>query len=72
MGKLRVLSRNGDDLTEWEAENEISADIAKELFLKHQQNGAAAFAKVGNSHKLIKTFDLDAEEILIVKPLVGG
>ena len=35
-------------------------------------NADPAFAKANGAHELIKSFDPDAEEILIVQPLVGG
>lgn len=72
MGKLKVLSPRGDDEIPWLAEDPASAAAAKEIFEAKRSAGCAAFLKVPDGHELIKTFDPDAEEILIVKPLVGG
>lgn len=72
MGKLRVLSPRGDDEKEWLRQDAVSVEVARALFLEHQRNGFAAFAKVNGGHELIKSFDPDAEEILIVGPLAGG
>lgn len=73
MGKLRLLSKNGDDLTEWEAENEASTAVAKKVFDEQLAIGARAFTKTGKGeHELIHSFDPAADEILITRPLVGG
>lgn len=72
MGKLRILNESGDREIPWTAEDADSLRAAEEAFFEHQRNGSAAFAKTGNGHELIKAFDPGAEEILIVKPLVGG
>jgi len=72
MGKLRILNEAGDREVPWTADDVESLRIAEESFFEHQRQGSAAFAKTGSGHELIKSFVPDAEEILIVKPLVGG
>lgn len=72
MGKLRILNESGDREVPWTAEDTESIRTAEASFFEHQRQGSAAFAKTGNGHELIKSFDPDAEEILIVRPLIGG
>lgn len=72
MGRLRVLSKNGDDEIAW-ADAE-SAAIAKEAFDKLVgRQHHLAFKKTGpGTHEQMKAFDQNAEEILLMKRLVGG
>ena len=72
MGKLRILNESGDREIPWTLEDADSLRAAEKLFFEQQKSGSAAFAKVNGGHELIKSFDPDADEILIVKPLVGG
>lgn len=69
-GVLRVLSRNGDDEYPWE--NEKTAEDAKRMFDDLIVKRHAAFAKRVDGHERIKEFDPNAEEIIMVRPLVGG
>lgn len=70
MGRLRVMSKNGDDETRWHDED--SAAIAAKVFTDLLSKGHAAFAKTPTGHEHIKTFDPNAEEIIVIRPLVGG
>jgi hypothetical protein len=70
MGKMRLLSGNGDDETQWD--NEETAAIAKKVFDGLIGLGHAAFEKTPNGTELVKSFNPDAEEIIISRPLVGG
>jgi hypothetical protein len=72
MGRLRVLSKNGDDETLWNRDNAESTAVAERTFRDLIARGYAAFAKTGNGHELVKSFDPIAEEIILVRPLVGG
>lgn len=70
MGRLRVMSKNGDDETVWN--DPATAAIAESMFNDLLAKGHTAFAKTPDGHEHIKTFDRDAEEILVIRPLVGG
>lgn len=70
MGKLRVLSSRGDDEHVFDSE-ESKAGVA-ELYQELTKKGMVAFAKTPDGHEKIKEFDPNAEEILMVRPLVGG
>ena len=72
MGKLRILNDAGDREVPWTVDDAESMRLAEESFFEHRRQGSEAFAKTGDGHELIKSFVPDAEEILIVKPLVGG
>ena len=72
MGKLRVLNKTGDREIPWTAEDTVSLQTAEEAFFEHQKHGFAAFAKINGGHELIRSFDADAEEILVIGPLAGG
>lgn len=72
MGMLRVMSKNGDDETPWSLGDVASMEAAKEIFEAKRAAGCAAFARNGDASAPIKEFDPTAEEILIVRPLVGG
>ena len=70
MGKLKVLSKRGDDETLWD--DPQSAAVAKQIFDNLLAKGHAAFAKTENGHEHVKTFDPSADEIIVIRPLIGG
>jgi len=72
VGKVRILNREGDSEIQWNKEDPASLEAAKVIVEDLQKQGNAAFAKKNGETALVRQFDPDAEEILIVKPLVGG
>jgi hypothetical protein len=87
MGKLRVLSRRGDDVITWsmaetqsgteatEVDAEASAAVreAERIFREQQRRGATAFRIEGSGPPVqIDEFDLQAEQIVMVPRVVGG
>ena len=69
-GIMRVLSSRGDDEYPWS--DKKSAKAAEKIFNDLVSKQHAAFAKQEDGHERIKKFDPNAEEIIMVKPLVGG
>ncbi len=74
MGQLRQLSRKGDVNISWDSENETEVSAAKKIFDEKIKEGWAAFAekKLGGKGDRIRTFDPDAERIVLVPPIAGG
>lgn len=73
MGELKTLSRKGDIKISWNSENEAEVAVAKETFEKRIKDGWSAFReKFGSKGDRIKTFDPEAERIVLVPPISGG
>ncbi len=74
MGQLKEMSRKGDVKLSWDCENEQEVSAAKEVFDKRIKEGWAAFAekRLGGKGDRIRTFDPDAERIVLVPPIAGG
>ena len=73
MSELRILGKGGDMRISWNSENEIEVAAAKETFEKMIKQGWSAFKeKIGIKGEKIKTFDPDAERIVLIPPISGG
>ncbi len=74
MGQLRQLSRKGDVKLSWSSDNEQEVSAAKKIFDDKIKEGWAAFAekRLGGKGDRIRTFDPDAERIVLVPPIAGG
>jgi hypothetical protein len=74
MGQLRSMSRKGDVKLSWSSDNELEVSAAKKIFDGKINEGWAAFAekKFGGKGDKVKTFDPDAERIVLVPPIAGG
>ncbi len=74
MGRLSEMTRKGDFKISWNPDNEKEITAAKEVFDKRVNEGWAAFAekRLGGKGDRIRTFDPDAERIVLVPPIVGG
>lgn len=74
MGQLRQLHRKGDLNLSWSSDNEQEITAAKEIFNEKIKEGWAAFAekRLGGKGDRIRTFDPDAERIVLVPPIAGG
>lgn len=74
MGELREMSRKGDLKLSWNSGNEKEVAAAKEIFDKRVREGWAAFGEkiMGRKGDRIRTFDPDAERIVLVPPIAGG
>lgn len=74
MGEIRRLGREGDIKQIWNKDNEDEVAAAKDLFDKMTKKGYLAFKvdKDGEKSVKMKTFDPNAEKIILVPPVVGG
>lgn len=73
MGEMRVLEKGGDMKISWSSTNDKEVAAAKETFEKRIKDGWAAFRdKLGSKGDRIKTFDPDAERIILLPPITGG
>lgn len=81
MGKLRVMSRCGDERVTWDQEKASAHDSeavaavqeAERVFAQERAKGATAFrVNPGQPAERIDTFDREAEQIVLVPRVVGG
>jgi len=75
MGEIREINRKGDLKLSWDSDNEKEVAAAKEVFDKRvKEEGWAAFAekRLGGKGDRIKTFDPNAERIVLVPQIAGG
>ncbi len=79
MGKLRVLSRQGDTAVEWggrrvkDPEAQEAVRQAERLFNEERAKGATAFrVATGKPATRIDEFDPEAEQIVVVPRIAGG
>lgn len=73
-GEMAVLDRSGDIKTVWDSENREEVAAAKKQFDDLGAKGFAAFRvkKGGEKGEQIRTFDPEAEAIIMVPQMVGG
>lgn len=71
MAKLVILDRSGHRTLAWDKAHADEVKAAADEFEKLQATGFAAFNLDGPG-KLIRHFDENAEEIMLVPPLAGG
>jgi hypothetical protein len=81
MSILRVLNGSGDTSTKWDPaqvkvnDPDALAAVAEaeRIFRRARASGAVAFSVApGKPAQRISEFDPDADEVLIVPPMVGG
>lgn len=73
MSKLRVLNKSGDTTLEWDVEDAASVEVVKAQFNEIIKGGYMAFSVTSpTSGEQIRTFDPEAEEIIMTAPMVGG
>lgn len=78
MGKLVVMTNKGDATLEWDPTDTKSTCRARDEFdriIAANYGATLAYAPVKDQpgkHVQVKTFDPEAEEIVIRGPLVGG
>ena len=73
MSELRILGIGGDVKISWDSRNELEVAAAKETFEKRIKDGWSAFReKIGTKGDKIKTFDPDADRVILVPPISGG
>lgn len=73
MAKLRVLNMTGDTTLEWAPNDAASVEVVRKQFDAIIKEGYMAFrVDSPTSGELIRTFEPEAEEIIMTAPLVGG
>ena len=76
MGVMRILDRTGDSTLVWDAEVDETVRRAEARFDELLAARHLAFARapgsVGADTEQIRRFDPAADEIIFVRPIVGG
>ena len=81
MGKLRIMSRRGDTVIEWdekkvaEGDPEARAAVkeAERIFAEERARGSTAFkVEPGRTARRLEDFDDTADQIVIVPRVAGG
>jgi len=74
MGIMYVLNKTGHGEVAWDTADSGSLALAEREFTSLSTKGYSAFVKQGETQEMfrISTFAPEVEEILWVKPLVGG
>lgn len=75
MGQMLILDDTGHTTLAWDAQDEASVREVREEFDRLIARGYAAFERSGGEttfERRLETFDPAADEILWVRPIVGG
>jgi hypothetical protein len=81
MGKLRVISKRGDDRVQWNEQDALAGDAeaiaaireAERIFAHQRARGATAFrVEAGKPIERLEQFDPEASKIIMVPRVVGG
>lgn len=73
-GTMAVLNQTGDVKTVWDSENEDEVSAARKQFDDLRKKGFLAYRvkRNGTKGEVIRTFDPEAESIILAPPMVGG
>ena len=71
---LKVTNRTGDTQTQWRVGDDLSTAEANRVFDEMVQAGFLAYTVPddGSAGDVLRTFDPQADTIVITPPLVGG
>lgn len=74
MGELAVMDHTGDTKLIWDSENAEDVAAAKAMFDTQKAKGYMAYSvkKNGKAGEVMRTFDPEAEKIIMAAPLAGG
>ena len=75
MGSLSMLGQKGDTKVSWDPSNTGEVALAKKVFDEGKAKGFAAYKTKGGEWRKgeqIKTFDPEAERIILIPPMAGG
>jgi hypothetical protein len=74
MIEMDVLDNTGHTRTTWDSDNPVEVDAARKQFTNLVGAGYKAFKvkKDGTEGEQMKTFDPDAEAMILMKALTGG
>ena len=73
--ELAIMDHTGDTKLLWDSANKDEVDNARETFNRLTKKGYLAYAvkgKNGDRGEQVKSFDPEAERIILTPPLVGG
>lgn len=72
MSKLNVLDPTGHTAVEWDVADQATVDAARETYVKKAAEGYMAYSVAGETREQIRDFDASAEEIVMMRALMGG
>lgn len=74
MGEMEVLDSSGHTRHIWDCDNPAEIEAARSTFNALTGKGYRAFnvKKDGNEGTPMKTFDPEAEKMILVPPIAGG
>lgn len=72
--QMRIADHTGDTVVQWHADNETEVAIARASFEKAKEKGHLAYrvGERGRENEVIRTFDPEAEHIVLMPQTVGG
>jgi hypothetical protein len=74
-GQMHETGKEGDTKIIWDKDNSDEVEIARAAFDSALRKGMLAYAAEGSRGRRgtqIRTFDPDAERIILVRPMQGG
>lgn len=74
VGAMSVMGSDGDTKVAWDSDKPAEVEIARETFDKLKAKGYSAFRvnKKGDQGEEMKTFDPQAEHVIMVPRMAGG
>lgn len=74
MGEMSILSSNGDDKIEWDANNEHEIEIARKKFSELKEEGYTFYELKtdGSQGKKVIEFDPKIESIIGIPTMIKG
>lgn len=71
---MAVMSSKGDTKVIWDSENDDEVATARRTFEELTKKGYSAFKvnRKGDKGEQIKTFDAEAEKLILVPQMAGG
>lgn len=73
MGKLRVMTHQGDRTVTWDAASASAVKEAERIFEEARQQGGTGFAVTPDTEpRKLERFDPEAEQIVVVPRIAGG
>jgi hypothetical protein len=72
MKLIHVLNRTGDSETPWDVNDAASVKAAEEIFNTFLNSGFVPVKSINGKLEQTKTFDPDADSIIMHPQLIGG
>lgn len=72
--ELAILDHTGDTKIVWDADKPAEVEHARDTFERFKKKGYAAYKvdRKGDQGEVMKTFDPDAEKMILAPQMVGG